>query len=91
MIRPFLPFISLLFTVSSPAIDWPTYGGPDRNHRTQENSLRTDWSFNEPEILWQHEVGLGYSSVIEAGGLAYTQGYKNNENTLYCVKARGGD
>ena len=91
MIRPFLPFFSLLFTVSSPAIDWPTYGGPDRNHRTQENSLRTDWGYNEPEILWQHEVGLGYSSVIEAGGLAYTQGYKDNENTIYCVKAREGE
>ncbi|NDH16423.1 MAG: polyvinylalcohol dehydrogenase, partial [Opitutae bacterium] len=64
-IRLFLPFFFLLSTLSSSAIDWPTYGGPDRNHRSKETSLRTDWGYNEPEVLWQHEVGLGYSSVIE--------------------------
>ena len=54
--------------------DWPTYGGPHKNHCSTETSLRLDWGNDEPKILWKHEVGLGFSSVIEVDGLAYTQG-----------------
>ena len=41
--------------------------------------------------LWKHEVGLGFSSVIEVDGLAYTQGYRNDQNTLFCVDVLNGD
>jgi outer membrane protein assembly factor BamB len=83
---------SLIFFVvlSSRGADWPTYGGPDRNHQSQEKTLRLDWGNEEPQILWKLEVGLGYSSVVEANGLAYTQGYKDDQNTLYCVQSQNG-
>lgn len=81
----------LLFILNSTqGSDWPTYGGPDRNHQSQEKTLRLDWGNEEPQILWKLEVGLGYSSVVEANGLAYTQGYKDNRNTLYCVNSQNG-
>ena len=72
------------------ALDWPTFGGPQRNHYSDEKNLRIDWGVQEPSILWSMEVGLGYSSVIEVAGLAYTQGYKNGRNTLFCVDANSG-
>ena len=70
--------------------DWPTYGGLEKNHCTDEKSLRLDWGIDEPNILWRHNVGLGYSSVVEVAGLAYTQGYEKNQNTLFCVDAKSG-
>ena len=71
-------------------VDWPTYGGPHKNHCSTETSLRLDWGDDEPQILWKHEVGLGFSSVIEVEGLAYTQGYRNDQNTLFCVDVLNG-
>jgi len=88
--RVALPIFFFLASVSSHALDWPTYGGAEKNHQTQENSLRLNWSDQEPDILWKYEVGLGYSSVIEAEGLAFTQGYRDNQNTLYCLQADTG-
>ena len=71
-------------------VDWPNFGGPHRNHQTEEK-IRLNWDDCDPEILWKINVGLGYSSVIEAKGMAYTQGYKNNQNTLFCVDAENGE
>ena len=73
------------------AVDWPTYGGPENKHYTSEETLRLNWGEDEPKVLWKQNVGLGYSSVIEVNGFAYTQGYKDNQNTLYCVEANSGE
>ena len=40
--------------------------------------------------LWSLDVGLGYSAVVEVNGKAYTQGYSNGKNTLFCVSAESG-
>lgn len=84
-------YLFLFCSISSFGIDWPTFGGPQNNHSSEEKSLRLNWEEAEPEVLWRHKVGLGYSSVIEVGGLAYTQGFKDNQNTLFCVEVKSGD
>jgi len=85
-----LSIIFFLVQVRIHGLDWPTYGGLLRNHQSHEKTLRLDWKGDEPEVLWKLEVGLGYSSVVEANGLAYTQGYHGNSNTLYCVNVLNG-
>jgi len=87
----FVSTILFFILKSTQGSDWPTYGGPDRNHQSQEKTLRLDWGNEEPQVLWKLEVGRGYSSVVEARGLAYTQGYKDNRNTLYCVNSQNGN
>ena len=84
-------FISLFFcaAVGLSALDWPTYGGSSRDHRSVEKNLQLDWD-KEPQILWEKKVGLGYSSVIDVNGYAYTQGYEKNFNTLYCIDTATG-
>ena len=79
-----------LFPVGLRADDWPAYGGPRGNHVSTEKGLRTDWDDDEPQRLWSLDVGLGYSSVVEVGGRAYTQGYAKAKNTLLCVEASSG-
>jgi outer membrane protein assembly factor BamB len=84
-------FISLFFcaVIGLSAFDWPTYGGLTRDHRSTEKGLQLEW-VKEPKILWEKKVGLGYSSVIDVSGFAYTQGYENNFNTLYCIDTATG-
>jgi outer membrane protein assembly factor BamB len=88
--RFILAFFSLLCTICLSADDWPAFGGPDRNQVSLEKGLRVDWGDEEPARLWSLEVGLGYSAVVEIKGKAYTQGYSNGKNTLFCIDAQTG-
>ena len=70
--------------------DWPNFGGPSRNQFSNEEGLITAWADKEPRRLWKINVGLGYSSVVESEGFAYTQGNEEGRNTLYCVESATG-
>ena len=71
--------------------DWPSFGGVSGNFISSENNLKKIWGNQEPRKLWDHEIGLGFSSIIESKGLAYTQGYTNGKNNLYCVDVKNGE
>ncbi len=91
MINRFVVFVSLLlFSTSLSADDWPAFGGPDRNQVSREKSFRANWGDDEPVRLWALDVGLGYSGIVEVNGKAYTQGYSNGKNTLFCVAVESG-
>ena len=80
MIRPFLPVFFLTIYCILRRLTGQLMVG--LNETIVRNSLRTDWGFNEPEILWQHEVGLGYSR--SAGGLATLKGIRTMKTHLLC-------
>ncbi len=71
--------------------EWPNYGGPNRDQVSNETGLRIDWKKTDPEVIWDLEIGLGYSSVIYSNGFAFSQGYNDGRNTLYCVKSDSGE
>lgn len=84
--------LSFLLTVSSlPAVDWPHWLGPNAN-----NVAPAGAGFN-PDLsqwttAWSADVGLGYSSVIVAGGLAWTMGHDGRgKETVTCFEAGSGD
>ena len=79
-----------LFLTQAYGNTWPNFGGPLRNQISDEKGLKTNWEEQEPKRLWELNIGLGYSSIIEVGGFAYTQGYSEGRNTLYCVEALTG-
>ncbi len=47
--------------------DWPGFLGPNRDGKSAETGIRTDWSAGLP-ILWQREVGEGYSAPAVVAG-----------------------
>jgi outer membrane protein assembly factor BamB len=84
-------FISIiLFASWLHGADWPNYGGLYYNHTSLEKSLRTSWGSSEPKILWQIDLGLGFSSAIEYKGRSLSQGYKDGKNSLLCVDSKSG-
>jgi outer membrane protein assembly factor BamB len=56
------------------AEDWPHWRGPARNGISRE----TDWDHNKlvdgPDVLWQQQVGTGFSSAAVVDGRLYTMG-----------------
>ena len=82
-----------LFTflvATATAEDWPKFGGPNGNFVANEKNLKVNWQITEPKILWKHKIGLGFSSIVEAKGKAYSQGYSDGKNTIFCFDTDSG-
>ena len=63
-----------LMPVRSEADDWPNWRGPQHNGISQETNWLGDWPAFEPVILWEQQVGTGFSSIAVADGRVYTMG-----------------
>jgi outer membrane protein assembly factor BamB len=49
------------------AADWPQWLGPERNGVSTETGLLQSWPKEGPPIVWQREVGEGFSGPVVAG------------------------
>jgi len=47
--------------------DWPQFLGPTRNGISTETGLLQTWSQKGPPVLWEREVGEGFSGPVVAG------------------------
>ena len=74
----------------SQAQDWPHWRGPNHDGISTETDIDTS-SLNTPKIVWQADVGIGFSAVSVAGGKAYTMGnVDKNKDIVYCFDALTG-
>jgi outer membrane protein assembly factor BamB len=58
---------ALLAPVPARAGDWPQFLGPDRNGVSAETGLIASWPKGGPPVVWQKDVGEGYSGPVVAG------------------------
>jgi outer membrane protein assembly factor BamB len=72
-------FLGLPFLSSG--ADWPGWRGPNRDAKSTETGLLSEWPEKGPRLLWnsleannKKGVGTGYSSVAVAHGNIYTMG-----------------
>ncbi len=88
MIRTALMGILLSAAVAAQAADWPNWRGPTRDGISTE----TGWKLTagEAKKLWTAQVGMGCSAIHVAAGRAYTQGNKNETDTVFCFDAITG-
>ncbi len=69
------------------AADWSTWRGPTRDGISAEK----DWNIAaEPKVLWEAEVGLGFSSFVTAGDLLFTSGHADGKDSVFCLSAKTG-
>ncbi|MBL7215181.1 MAG: PQQ-like beta-propeller repeat protein [Phycisphaerae bacterium] len=82
--------VCLSITSFSLAGDWPNWRGPNYDGISTE----TDWNpkmLTEKKVLWDAQVGIGFSAVSIANGKAYTMGNINkNTDVIYCFDAITG-
>jgi len=62
------------------ADDWPNWRGPQHNGISQETNWVGNWPACQPVILWEQQVGTGFSSIVVADGRLYTIG--NNDRMV---------
>jgi outer membrane protein assembly factor BamB len=58
----------LTLTSSLSASDWPQFLGPTRNGISTETGLAKSWPEKGPPVVWEREVGEGYSAPVVSGG-----------------------
>ena len=66
--------VMTLVTVCAVGDDWPHWRGPQYNGISQEANWVGDWPACEPNIIWEQQVGTGFSSMAVADGRLYTMG-----------------
>jgi outer membrane protein assembly factor BamB len=71
------------------AADWPNWRGPKHDGISSETNWKSEWS-GEPKVLWEAEVGLGFSSFVVAGGRVLTTGHEEGKDTIFCLDAASG-
>jgi outer membrane protein assembly factor BamB len=76
---------------SAIAADWPQWRGPNLDGISTETEWSHDWPATGPEIVWQAEVGIGFSSFAVVGEQVYTLGHTNGEETVFCFDAGSGN
>lgn len=72
-------------------LNWPRWRGPDGNGMIPHADWNPAAFTEEPRIVWEVNVGIGYSSIAVENGLLYTMGNASGEDTVYCLNAETGD
>ena len=84
--------ISFLFialtTVCAVADDWPNWRGPQHNGISNETDWIGEWETCELNVIWEQQVGTGFSSIAVANGRLYTMG--NSERLTESESSRTG-
>ena len=73
----------------STAGDWPIFRGPDLNGISKEAGLSGE---GKAEIIWNAELGLGYSAPVIADGRVIVSGHDGKAtDTLFCLDEATGE
>lgn len=71
------------------AEDWPTWRGLKQDGISNETTWLKEWK-QDPKILWEAELGVGFSSFSVQAGKVVTAGFVNDEDVVYCMDAING-
>jgi len=70
--------------------DWAQFQGPNRDNKSFETGLLSQWPASGPRLLWtQQGVGEGYSSMACADGLIYTTGNVGKDTLIVALEPTG--
>ncbi len=86
-------FWCLGFGVSAPlhGADWPHLRGPHYDGTSLESNLAETWRSNNAPVVWNIELGRGYSSFAAVGGRLYTQTQRLAGQFVVCLDAESGN
>ena len=95
-------FILSVFTplaLAQKAPDWHQWRGPGRNGISKEKNWNPQFPPAGPKVLWEKQIGTGFSSIAVSSARAYTSGNsgtkktqdnKDNKDTIYCLDTKTG-
>lgn len=65
-------YFALFLLAAAPSLDWPQWGGPERNFKSGATGLANSWPANGPKRAWSRNLGDGYSAISVERGVVYT-------------------
>ncbi len=77
-------------TVVIRADDWPQWLGPRRDGTSLDKGLVESFPKEGPKLLWQRDVGEGYSGPVIAGDRLVLFHRVDNEECVECLNAASG-
>ena len=83
----------LLFSVpahSQSPDNWPDFLGPNRDGKSLQTSVRTDWSDGKLRVLWRKPIGESYSAPSVIGDRVYFFDRAQEINVLSCLSVTDG-
>ncbi|HBI44198.1 MAG TPA: alcohol dehydrogenase [Planctomycetales bacterium] len=83
----------LLAAVAVPlctAADWPQFLGPTRNGVSTETGLKATWPEKGPPVIWEKNVGDGFSGPVVVGDRVILFHRVGDEEVVECLSAADG-
>lgn len=74
----------------TPTADWPQFLGPERNGVYRGPSLAAAWPSEGPRVLWQRDVGAGFSGPAVSGNRLVIFHRVADQATIECCEADSG-
>jgi outer membrane protein assembly factor BamB len=82
--------LALGFAVQGTAGDWPQFLGPTRDAHSAETGLVRSFPKKGPAVVWEKEVGDGYSGPVVVGGRLVLFHRVGDEDVVECLEAATG-
>lgn len=93
LIKNRILILSILITVTQLgwSADWPQWRGPNRDGKSLETNLLTQWPEGGPGLAWKAEgLGTGYSSVSVHGNHIFTMGDLDKRQYVIALDRKNG-
>lgn len=71
--------------------DWPQFLGPNRDGRSRETGLNTDWKNRPPRLVWRLPLGESYSMGVTSRGRYIQFDRQDNDGVVTCLNAETGE
>jgi len=73
------------------SFDWPVWRGPRGDGISREKDWKSTWPDAGPGQLWNQQIGIGFSSISVSSSRAFTMGWADGKDTVFCLDAAKGD
>lgn len=83
--------LAVVLFFSSAYADWPQWLGPNRTGISSETGLLTTWAKDGPAVVWEKELGEGFSGISVADGRVYTMFSAGEDEFAVCLDEETGE
>jgi len=71
-------------------LEWPQWGGPHGNFKSDSKGLANSWPAAGPKKLWSRPLGDGYSAISVDGNVLYTMYRTGHDEIVLAADASTG-
>ena len=87
--------IALATALAAQAVDWPQFGGANRDFvlevRDDAAALAPSWPEAGPAVAWKRELGTGYSGIAVVGDTLYTAYRRGDDEVVLAAATATGE